>query len=146
MSLFNFKKIPVKNLTVSPELNPKHDEILIYLWQQAITGAVPVYFAAVPFDLIEPFDKEYNPRKHPVGQQVIAAETEAWKRNQFRPVWVYPREGMYILSDDYMVYYAAVAVKPDFLPCLILGNLENDRIKNIQGPVDKAEIAGLIGI
>ena len=144
MSLFREEKVKIEDLELS-EYQPQKDEILIYLWEQALAGRTPVYFAAIPLKMIEPFDKEYDPRKHPIGNKAIEAIMEDWRNNKFQYTWVYPRDDKYILSDDYMVYYAALTGQPDFMPCLVLGKPENDAIKDIQGPLDIIAIRKYLG-
>jgi hypothetical protein len=136
--------VPVDKIKKTKEFEYLNDEILLYLWEQAIKGSIQVYFAAIPFSLIEPYDKEFDLRKHPVGIKVVNAIIEEWKKNQFKAVWVYPKGDKYILSDDYAIYYAAVAIKPDYLPCYILGKPIDERIKDVKGPIAPKEIKSLI--
>jgi hypothetical protein len=139
MPLFR-KKVKVEDIHPMEGLKPLEDETLLYLWQQAIKGSIPVYFAAVPLELIEPYDKEYDPRKHPVGKKVIETMIQAWQKNQFQPVWVYPKGDKFILSDDYCVYYAALTGQPDYVPCWILGKTDHHDVKDMQGPIEPEEI------
>jgi hypothetical protein len=140
------KYIEVKNIKSKDGLTPSEDKVLIYLLGQAINNRIPVYFAAVPLALIEPYDKNYNPATDPIGQQVINAVIHEWKQNIFKTVWVYPDGDKYILSDDYITYFAALEGKPDFLPCWILGKPDDTRIKDVQGPIDCKEIPSLLGL
>jgi len=144
MNLFREKRIKVDDIKIS-DLQPIKDEILLYLWEQALAGKTPVFFAAIPLRIIEPFDKEYDPRKHPIGKKSIKAIMEAWRNNKFRYAWVYPRNDKFILSDDYIVYYAALTGQPDFMPCFVLGKPENEAIKDVQGPLSIESIREYFG-
>ena len=143
MYIFHTEKVKVEDINLF-DYQPKKDDILIYLWEQALAGKTPVYFAAIPLQMIEPFDKEYDPRKLPIGKKAIEAIMENWRNNKFQYAWVYPRDDKFILSDDYMAYYAALTGQPDFVPCLVLGKPENDAVKDVQGPIVHEEIRRLI--
>lgn len=140
MSLFRKENIDIDKIS-SAGFQPQQDRVLIYLWEQAIKGRIPAYLAQVPFALIEPYDKHYNFNDHPVGQQVVKAIID---QNRNRTVWVYPEGDKYILSDDYPAYCAAVESSPEFVPCWILGKPDDDRLKDIQGPIGRKEIRQII--
>ena len=142
MPLFR-KKLKVEDLKLS-DFQPKKDDVLMYLLEQVLAGKIPVYFAAIPLSMIEPFDKEYDPRKHPVGKKVVETMIQAWQKNQFRTVWVYPKGDKFILSDDYCVYYAALAGQPDYVPCWIIGKTDHHDVKDMQGPIELEEIKKIL--
>ena len=85
MSRFRTMIVNRSDFDIMPDLEPPADEVFDYLLGQAINGQVGVYFAAIPLKLIEPFSKDYDPRKHPVGQQAIDAFFQAWQQNEFKP-------------------------------------------------------------
>jgi hypothetical protein len=122
-------------------LQPLKDEVLLYLWEQALSGQINVYFAAVPFNLIIPFDKEYDPRKNPVGRAAVNQAMEEWSEGKIQDVWLYPKQNNYVLSDDYITYFAAVEGEPDYLPAFIFGEVINPAVIDIQGPIPKEELA-----
>ena len=138
--------VKLSDIGTIEELTPARDEVLLYLWKQALDAKVPVYYAAVPMHLIQPFQKDYDPRKHPAGRAAIQAITDAWRKNEFQCVWLYPRGDKFILSDDYIIYFAALAGKPDFLPCWILGHPDHPEIKDIQGPISPDNVRKLLGL
>ncbi len=61
----NQASIAVSDIHSLPDLTPKHDERFSALLQGAVSGDVPVYFAAVPLALCVPFDLDYRPDLHP---------------------------------------------------------------------------------
>ena len=139
------KRVKVEDLHVLPDLQPPKDEVFASLLGQAIGGQLDVYYAAIPLKLVEPFSKNYDPRKHPVGQQAIDAFFQAWQKNEFQISWVYPKGEKFILSDDYIIYYAALKGQPDYLPCCVLGNASHPEIKDVQGPLTPEKIRHLLG-
>ena len=139
------KGVKVEDLHMLPELTPAPDKVFDYLLEQAIKGHLEVYYAAVPLKLVTPFDKEYDPRKHPVGQQAIDAFFQAWQKNDFQISWVYPKSEKFILSDDYIVYYAVLKGQPDYIPCYVLGGSKHPDLKDIQGPISTDDIRRLLG-
>jgi hypothetical protein len=148
MGLFR-KPEKVKSEQISeeglPGLQPLKDEVFLYLLKEAISGKLSVYFAAVPLELIEPFDKKYNPSLHPVGMAAIQQVMTDWENGHFANSWVYPKDGNFILSDDYIIYFAALEGQPDYIPCLILGDPHQDGVKDIQGPLSLGFIKKQLG-
>jgi hypothetical protein len=140
-----FFKASTKSLHVNENLKPQTDEIFMYLLEQAIRGGVLVYYGAVPFDLIRPYDTNYNPEAHLAGKAAIQKVMEAWQAGHFAHSWVYPRGDHFILADDYITYAAAKKGKPDFLPCWILGLPTATGVKDVQGPIATEDVRSLLG-
>lgn len=140
MGLFRKPK-KIETDSISPEglpgLRPLEDSTFLYLLEQAVEGKMEVYFAAVPFNLVQPFDEKFNPSLHPAGAAAINQTIMAWSKGHVQPCWVYPRAGKFILSDDYITYYAAIEGQPDYLPCFIVGNPQQEGVKEVQGPLSK---------
>jgi hypothetical protein len=126
-------------------LRPLYDPVFAYLIEGAYKGRVDVYFAAVPFALIRPFDPDYDPGKHPVGRAAIAEFVARWEQGDFAQSWVYQKGDEFVLSDDYIVWEAAKIGKPDFLPCWVLGKPNNKDLKDVQGPIDSREVPAMLG-
>ena len=101
---------------------------------------MPVYFAAIPLASIKPFSDLYDPRRHPIGQQAIASVLEQWKNQQFKNMVVYPRNDVFIMSDDYITYYACLQGRPDYVPCWVLGQCTSPDAHDIRGPVRKEDL------
>ena len=129
------KKIRVDQIHLNPELTPPVDPILARLMQEAIEGRVPVYFAEVPLVLCVPYDPDYRPDLHPVGNAVIRQTMEDWQKQKFTNLLVYPRGVWFVVSDDYIQLFAALRGRPDCVPCWVLGKPENPFVENVQGPI-----------
>jgi hypothetical protein len=115
------------------------------LLQGAISGAVSVFFAAVPLALCVPFDLDYRPDLHPVGAKAISDATEAGSKGQFQNLFVYQRGKWFIVSDDYIILFAALNGLPDYVPCWVLGRPEGDLVRDVQGPIAPSEVTRLLG-
>ncbi len=134
------ERVPVESLHGHPELTPPHDTVLDYLLECALQGNVPVYFAAIPLGLIKPFSDLYDPRRHPIGRQAIASIQEHWKNQEFKNMLVYPRKDVFIMSDDYITYYACLEGKPEYVPCWVLGLCTTPDARDVQGPIRKEDL------
>ena len=139
------ERIPIDEVQTLPGLEPKHDNTFLRLAGDALEGAVPVYFATVPLGLCVPFDLDYRPDVHPIGKTVIEHFTEQAKRHNFQPMIAYPRGKWFVIADDYGPLFAALAGRPDYVPCFILGKPENDLIKDVQGPLDSESVRRILG-
>jgi hypothetical protein len=126
-------------------LRPLYDPVLSYLLEGAHKGSVDVYFAAVPLALIRPFDPDYDPTKHPVGEAAVRELMSQWSTGNFQQSWVYEKGQAFILSDDYIVWEAAKRGLPDFIPCWVLGRPTNSELRDVQGPIASQEISRLLG-
>ena len=138
--------IAVSDIHFLPDLTPKHDEQFSALLQRAVSGDVPVYFAAVPLALCVPFDLDYRPDLHPIGAKAISQWTEEWSNGQFKNLVVYQRGKWFVVSDDYIVLFAALPGLPDYVPCWVLGKPEGDLVRDVQGPVASNDVARFLGI
>ena len=138
--------ISVSDLHFLPDLTPKHDEQLVLLLQGALSGDVPVYFAAVPLALCVPFDLDCRPDLRPVGAMAITQVTEAWSKGQFENLFVYQRGKWFVVSDDYIPLFAALKGLPDYVPCWVLGKPEGDLVRDVQGPIASKDVPRLLGI
>jgi hypothetical protein len=128
-------RISVESLYIDPSLTPPHDAVLDYLLERALEGNLPVYFAAVPLGLIKPFSDQYDPRRHKLWPQLFASVREQWTNQQFKNILVYQRKTSFIMSDDYVTYYACLAGQPDYVPCWVLGNCTHPDARDVQGPI-----------
>jgi hypothetical protein len=126
-------------------LRPLYDPVFNHLLEGAYNGSVAVYFAAVPLVLVRPFDPDYDPTKHPIGEAAVRELISRWSTGQFQNSWVYQKGQEFVLSDDYIVWEAAKRGLPDFLPCWILGKPTNAALRDVQGPIGSNEVAKLLG-
>jgi hypothetical protein len=142
----NQATIAISDVHSLPDLTPKHDERFSALLQGAVSGDVPVYFAAVPLAICVPFDLDYRPDLHPAGAQAISQMTEAWNKGQFTKLFVYQRGNWFVVSDDYVTLFAAIGGLPDYVPCWILGKPDSDFVRDVQGPIASKDVPELLGI
>jgi hypothetical protein len=146
MKPFNQASVPISTIGTLPELTPKKDDRFSALLQSAVSGAVPVYYAAVPLALCVPFDLDYRPDLHPVGANAISQMAEAWKNGQFQKLFVYQQGKWFVVSDDYIQLFAALTGLPDYVPCWVLGKPESDLVRDVQGPIASNEVSRLLGL
>ena len=146
MSLFRRETVPVDKVGTLEGLKPLKDDVFSYLLERAAAGEADVYFAAVPMGLVDPFDTEYRPQDHPIGAAAIDQIFKAWQAGEYQPCWVYPRNGRFILSDDYISFAAALRGDPESLPCWVIGLPEHPDVKDVQGPIELGDVRELLGL
>lgn len=122
---------------------PPQDPTFDALFKLAIQGDLRVYFAAIPLRLIRPYAPEFNFLMLPGGEAVIAAIIAQARQGHFPRLWVYEKDNMFVMSDDYPQYHACLQGQPDYVPCWVLGHPKHTAAKDVQGPVDAREAAGL---
>ncbi len=59
---------------------------------------------------------------------------EEWSNGQVQKLFVYQRGKWFVVSDDYIVLFAALNGLPDYVPCWVLGKPEGDLVRDVQGP------------
>ena len=128
----------------SPPPTPGHDEELARLWTEALAGRVPVYFAAIPRNLVVPFDPKFDVTVHPAGRAGVERVMGEWRRGNFRKVWVYERDGQYVAADDYVTLEAARRGEPDYLPCWVLGRPTLPGVEDVQGPIRAEDLRKIL--
>lgn len=146
MESLNQATIAVSDIHCLPDLTPKRDEQFSALIHGALSGDVPMYFAVVPLALCVPFDLDYRPDLHPIGAKFISQMTEAWSNGRFQNMFVYQRGSWFVVSDDYIVLFAALLGLPDYVPCWVLGKPEGELVRDVQGPIASNEVAKLLGM
>jgi hypothetical protein len=139
-------KIKLGAIQNLPGLTPLRDQRLMELLAGAVAGKVPLYFAAVPLGLCVPFDLDYRPDRHPVGEAAIREACEQANAGAFPKMFAYQRGAWFIISDDYIPLFAAVAGLPDYVPCWVLGKPDSELVKDVQGPIDPASVKNLLGL
>jgi hypothetical protein len=134
------------DISLLPGLTPKHDERFTALLEGAVSGDVPIYFAAVPLALCVPFDPDYRPDLHPVGSHAIDQVFDAWSNGQFQKLFVYQRRRSFVVSDDYIPLFAALRGQPDCVPCWVFGRPDSDLARDVQGPIAQEDVFKILGL
>ena len=117
-------------------LVPRTDDIFMNLLGRAVAGDLPVYFAIVPRSLVRPFDATCNVAAHPAGEAMIKDVMRDWRVSEFHYAWVYPHDGEYVLSNDYVIWAAAERSRLDYLPCWVLGFPALKGVLGVSGPLE----------
>jgi len=128
-----------------PELTPPTDSVFMYLLEEAVSGRLPVYFAAVPLHLVWPFAPDFDIEAHPVGKQMVDAVYAAGCLGRIEKLWVYPRDNHFISPDDYAILAAARRGDPDLVPCWVLGYPHLPGVQDIQGPFRPEDVRKMLG-
>jgi len=139
-------RVNPSNIHFDPNLTPGHDELFARHLTAAVKGTMPVYFAAVPSSLCIPFDRDYRPDLHSIGAAAIKEAFERAREGNHQKLLTYQRGYWFIVSDDYIPYFAALIGMPDYLPCFIFGKPDHPLIQDVQGPIDAESFKKYIGI
>ena len=129
-------RVPISQLKIDPELKPTTDAKFIELLKDAVNGTVPVNFARVPLAICVPFDLDYRPDLHPITSSAIRQIGEQVRQGHAPTVFVYPRGKWFVVADDYIPLFAALEVRQEYVPCWILGTIQNTLVRDIQGPLN----------
>ena len=121
-------------------LVPRTDDMFMNLLDRAVAGEVPVYFAIIPRSLVRPFDTTCNVAAHPVGEAAIRNVMSDLIASEYHYAWVYPHEGAYVLSNDYVIWAAAERGKVEYLPCWVLGFPAVQGAVGVSGPVEPSVV------
>jgi hypothetical protein len=111
---------------VNPDWQPPTDPVFQCLIQEATLGWVPVYFAAIPMSRLRRFVPSFRPERTQEGDAVVGAIIKRWRAGDFVRMWVYPKGGLFVVSDDYFTLAAAERGQPDFCRCWVLSEIRND--------------------
>jgi len=127
-----------------PGLSPKMDQHFLNLLESAVAGTTPVYFAAVPLALCVPYDLDYRPDLHPVGEAAIQEAVSRAERGDFGKIITYQRGAWFVVSDDYIPLFAALLGLPDYVPCWVLEKPHSDLVRDVQGPIRATDVQRLV--
>ena len=127
---------PLNSGQASANLVPRRDEIFVKLLDGAVQGGLPVYFAIIPRSLVRPFDASCNVELHPACRAAVGEVVNDWRASKFHYAWVYPHEGAYVLSDDYVIRAAVERSQVNYLPCWVLGFPSIEGAVATTGPLD----------
>jgi hypothetical protein len=140
------ERVAIAELKVDSKLAPKRDQKFVELLQRAIRGEVPVYFAQIPLLLHVPFDLDHRPDLHPITASAVRQIADQIRKHQTPSLFVYPRGKWFVVADDYLPLFAAIEERLQYVPCWVLGEIENPLAEKIQGPINpktfRTEILG----
>ncbi len=94
------------------------DEHLIDLLMKAYQGEILCRKAIVPMELIQPFS-DYLPAANEAYEKYFAERYKAMDPPQ---LFVYEKDGKFIMSDDYYAYHLYKAVKAPLALCTVIGD------------------------
>lgn len=140
------ERIPIDSIQTDPVTAPLLDEIFMRLMEESLDGKLQVFFAAVPMDLLHPFDPAYDPEDIPGGAQAVEYIFQQARKGDFPHLIVYPSDDVYVVSDDYAKLAALRRGQPDFAACWVLGQPAVPGVKDIQGPIAKDQLKKVFGL
>jgi hypothetical protein len=111
---------------------------------EAVDGRVPLYLAGVPLVLCVPFDLDYRPDLHPVGAAAIRTVME--DASLGAAMVAYPRGKWFVIADDYIRLFAALRGHEDYVMCWILGESDNELLRDVQGPSTLEDVPKALGL
>jgi hypothetical protein len=102
------RSIPIASINGKSEFTPPEDTSLSQLLTSSSLGKVEVFKAWVDTALVRPCAPGFNPFKHPPGSDLLEQCVSRMRDDGVPAIWVYPSHGKFVMSDDYLVYYAAL--------------------------------------
>ena len=118
--------IPVLNPKFGLPDNPERDDYFIALLSKAKGEQLPVYFGAVAIDRVVPFCSVVPDRKKLDQVKVIYYKNVIDRKPPY--LHVYPKDDVFIMSDDYYAYYFYKETNWKKVPCLIFGRSDSKYI------------------
>lgn len=103
--------------------NPEKDEDLIEFFKKAHNKEIPVYVADVYIEKIKPFCS-YKPDQA-LLDNIKTRYLEYIQDGDPQYLHVYPKDNMFIMSDDYAAYYTYLDADLKTAPCIIFGECDN---------------------
>jgi hypothetical protein len=103
------------NADFNENTEPK-DDYLMGLLKQAYTRRMQCRNAFIKFDRIKPFS-DFRPQTSQNYRDYFEQRLQSGRTD---PLYVYPKDGSYIMSDDYNAYYLYKEHGIDEVPCVVL--------------------------
>ncbi len=116
--------------------NPPKDDIFLDLYKKAYKGEIPVYWGMISIEGINPYSN-YRPE---VSTEYIDNIHQKIKSGVLPFIYVYPKNEIYIMSDDYNLYYVYLFSGYKKIPCYILGEPGEKYVSDQIGPVKLPEL------
>ncbi len=111
--------------------NLPKDNNFLDRYKQASLGKIPVYWGMINIEGIKPFSN-YRPE---ISQDFIDNIHQKLNSGDLISIYVYPQKGVFIMSDDYNVYYLYIYSGYKKIPCYILGEPEGKYVSDQIGPI-----------
>lgn len=105
------------NTTFGGDNEPK-DEHLMVLLGKAYQGEIMCRKAIVPMEQITPFS-EFTPTISEGYAERFIQDYEAMNPPE---LYVYEKDGKFVMSDDYQAYYMYQSVKSEHAICVVIGD------------------------
>ncbi len=150
MGLFQSKKVALSEIGTDSTLAPPRDEEFSRCYRLVSEGELPLYFGKMPVALIRPFAPAFRPSDDPQGAAIVtqlASQIESGlsRQESTPPVWVYPGDGCYVLSDDYVSFAAYTMLGVEHVPCLVMGEPTVPGPVELMGPAPKEFVDEVTG-
>lgn len=114
-----YKMMDISKIDISFGGNKEpHDEHLTKLLQKAYKQEIDCHRAVIPMDLIEPFS-DFMPN---VSDSYVEKFLEAYKAMSPPDLYVYEKNGKFIMSDDYNAYHMYKAIEAVHAICTVIGD------------------------
>lgn len=127
-------KTNIKLSDIKVKFGGKHapkDEGFIELYKKAFKEEIPVYWALIEKEAIKPFSK-FLPD---LSQKFVDNIHQKLDHGDLSSIYVYPENDIFIMSDDYNLYYIYLDLGYKKLPCFILGEPKGKYVSDLTGPV-----------
>lgn len=110
--------------------NEPKDEKLIDLFKDAYTGKILVTVAMLKIEGVKPFS-DFKPK---ISEGFRHHFEDLEKQDMPPQLHVYPKDGKFIMSDDYNAYYLYLEKNYSKVICLVLGDAEGEFILEKSDP------------
>lgn len=103
---------------------PPKDEKAIELFKRAYDSELLVCIAMIKIEGIKPFS-DYIPKiKGAIVRKFQVKDKEGFPP----PIYVYPENGKFIMSDDWCIYHLYLITGHRKIPCIVLGDAEGEYV------------------
>jgi len=97
------------------------DEYLMELFGKAYKGEIMCRMANIKMEAIEP-STQYRPE---ASEEFRNHFLKKAKEGKSIPMFVYQKDGKFMMSDDYNSYYMYKELNSDIVPCIAIGDVKD---------------------
>lgn len=138
---FMNKKLDISKIRIKfGGKNEPKDEKLIDLLKQAYSGNLLAKVALIKSDGIKPFSN-YKPK---ISEEYRNSFENKEKQGSPPPIYVYPSNDFFIMSDDYRAYFLYKEKKYTQIMCILLGDSDSkfiiEKSESFKLPAPKVEV------